>query len=338
MDFAEGKGNLTGEKASCSFDYVRSAEIPTGVSFEDTLSQETAESKDESKEKPVENLDSTNRYLKDLDRIPLLSAQEELELARKAKLDNHQQSKRLLVQHNLRLVVSIAKKYMNKGLSFLDLIQEGNLGLIKAVEKFDYNRGYRFSTYATWWIRQSVIRAISDKSRTIRLPIHTVENINYLNKVTEAANMSLQREPKIEELAALTDIPTHQIKRLMELKHQSPISLDLRISDSNTEGGALQDLVPNEQQALPEEDLFGKLMNEKIADSLSRFLEPLEREVVELHYGIRTGEKVTLRNVAEELEITYKQARQIMASSLKKLRQPGPLYALKPLYDSSKNN
>jgi RNA polymerase primary sigma factor len=275
--------------------------------------------------------DSTKSYLKNLNKIPLLVPQEEIELARRIQA-GEARAKKLLVKHNLRLVVSIAKRYINRGLPFLDLIQEGNLGLIRAAEKFDHTKGFRFSTYATWWIKQGITRALSDKSRLVRLPVHMVEQMNQLKKMSEAASTKFGRDLNEKEIAALMELPPEQVKRLLSYK-QNPVSLDLSISDEDTEG-RLQDLIQDEKASSPETTAFNEGLCCTVTDALDKFLNEEERAVVELHYGLQDGHKYTLRDVADKMAITHEQARRIQATALKKLRHPNVVYVLKPLFDT----
>ncbi|MDX1920282.1 MAG: sigma-70 family RNA polymerase sigma factor [Candidatus Caenarcaniphilales bacterium] len=301
-----------------------------GVVFEDTLDEEFNEVPVKT-EKLDETIDSTKFYLKNLNKIPLLKPHEELELARKVQ-EGDLKAKKLLVQHNLRLVVSIAKKYINKGLPFIDLIQEGNLGLIRAAEKFDYTKGFRFSTYATWWIKQGITRSLSDKSRLVRLPVHMVEQINQIKRVSETASTMLSRDLSDTELSTLMELPVTQIKRLMG-NMQTPISLDLKINDEDSDG-SIQDLIEDKSKLSPEQVTFNDTLSKTVNHALSKFLNDEERMVAELHYGLIDGHKYTLRDIAEKMNITHEQARRIQANALKKLRHPNVVYVLKPLFDS----
>ena len=307
--------------------------LSVGIGFESTLEEEALlEVETETKSLlSDETIDSTKVYLKNLNKIPLLTAQEEIELARQVK-EGSLKAKTQLVQHNLRLVVSIAKKYINKGLPFIDLIQEGNIGLIKAAEKFDHTKGFRFSTYATWWIKQGITRSLSDKSRLMRLPVHMVEQMNNLKKLREKGSMLLKREINEKELASLMDLPISQIKRLMA-NMQSPISLDFKIHDDDSEG-ELSDLIPDTKAESPEAHTFNQSLSNTINESLSKYLNNEEKQVVELHYGLYDGHKYTLREVAEKMQISHEQARRVQASALKKLRHPNVIYFLKPFFDS----
>ena len=275
--------------------------------------------------------DSIKNYLSSLNPIPLLKPAEELEFAKRIQ-EGDQCAKKLLIKHNLRLVVSVAKKYLNRGLPLLDLIQEGNLGLIRATEKFDYTKGFRFSTYATWWIKQAITRSLSDKSRLVRLPVHVVEQLNHLRKTTESARIALGRDLNEKETAALVNLSTGQVKKILGYK-QIPLSLDLSISDETGEG-TLQDLIQDEKSPEPEQTAFQKSLSQAVHYTLKQFLNDEEKEVIALHYGLRDGCKYTLREIAQKLTIDYEQTRRIQANALKKLRHPNAIYSLKPLLES----
>ncbi len=303
-----------------------------GIGLENTLEEEAFEESALSlKADDIGLTDSTKSYLKNLNKIPLLNPQEEIELARRIK-EGDAKAKRALVRHNLRLVVSIAKRYINRGLPFLDLIQEGNLGLIRAAEKFDHTKGFRFSTYATWWIKQGITRALSDKSRLVRLPVHMVEQMNQLRKIGETANAKLGRELNEAEIAALMELPVEQVKRMLKYK-QNPVSLDLKISDEDAEG-TLQDLIEDERALSPEKNAFNESLCRTVNESLERFLDDEEKQVIGLHYGLIDGHKYTLREVADKMNLPHEQARRIQATALKKLRHPNAIYVLKPLFES----
>ncbi len=264
-----------------------------------------------------EDDDSIKYYLKQLTNISLLKHEEEIELAKKIK-NGDLNAKQTLVKRNLRLVVSIAKKYVNQGLTFLDLVQEGNLGLIKASEKFDPERGFKFSTYATWWIRQGITRALSDKSRTIRIPVHIIETINKVKKATKDLTQLIGRKPNDEEIALLLNTDTQHVQDVLN-SIQIPISTDTPIG--NNEDGELHEIIEDNSILENIQVLLNKELKLDIQDSLVR-LNPKEKSVVELHYGLNDGEKRTLKEVGDELGITYTRARQLQASALKKLRSP----------------
>lgn len=265
----------------------------------------------------TEDNDAIKQYLKKLSTISLLTHEEEVKLAKKAKNGNLK-AKNELARRNLRLVVSIAKKYINRGLSFLDLVQEGNLGLMKGVEKFDVNRGFKFSTYATWWIRQAITRALSDKSRTIRLPVHMVENINKLKKATRELTQAIGRQPKEEELAYVMNTDVKHIQNIIH-SMRLPISTDTPIGIN--EEGELQELIEDKFSTPPQENLTKEELRANLDDILIS-LNQKEKNVVLLKYGLNDGEKRTLKEVGEELGITHERARQLQASALKKLRSP----------------
>ena len=264
-----------------------------------------------------ESDDAAKSYLKKLTSIRLLTADEEVKLAKKVKKGDLK-AKQELVRRNLRLVVSVAKKYINRGFSFLDLIQEGNLGLIKAAEKFDHKRGFKFSTYATWWIRQSITRAISDKSRTIRIPVHMIENMNKLKKATRDLSNAIGREPKEEEIAEALDTDVKDIQKIIS-SMRLPISIDSPINSEEEAG--LGEIIENSFSEEPNDSLTANDLKNNLEDSLS-LLNPREKSVVELRYGLNDGMERSLKEVSNKLEVTHTKARQLMASALKKLRTP----------------
>ncbi|MBI2996345.1 MAG: sigma-70 family RNA polymerase sigma factor [Candidatus Melainabacteria bacterium] len=265
-----------------------------------------------------EDKDSIKFYLKKLSSIQLLTHKEEIELATKVKQGDIE-AKKELARRNLRLVVSIAKRYINQGLSFLDLVQEGNLGLMKTVEKFDVDRGYKFSTYATWWIKQSITRALSDKSRIIRIPVHVVETINKLKKSIRDLSQALGREPKQNELAKLLDTDAKDIQNITN-SMQALISTDAPIGKNNDEAD-LQELLEDKLYIEPEDALINEDLKGNIEDSLL-LLNPKEKKVVELRFGLNDGFKKTLKEVSQKMGVSYPCARQLLASALKKLRNP----------------
>ena len=277
------------------------------------------------------NEDIAFSYLKSLSKIPLLTPQEELELARRAQKGDSE-AKKLLAKHNLRLVVSVAKKYSKKQLPFIDLVQEGNVGLLRAIEKFDYTKGFRFSTYAIWWIRQAITRALSDKSRMIRLPVHLVEQINQVEKTKEKLGSDLGREATKEELSLLTDVPLEQLNKIDGLKFPV-ISLDFQLSDEDSEN-SLVDTIEAPDSIKPENQLFSSLVKDTMDDAVEKFLSEKEKEVLKRHFGLDGFSKRTLRIVAEELGIAYEEARRVQASALKKLRHPNAAHLLKPLFEA----
>ncbi len=262
--------------------------------------------------------DSVKMYLREIGRVPLLNAKQEIELARRIK-EGDIQAKRTLVRHNLRLVVSIAKKYINRGLPFLDLIQEGNLGLIRAAEKFDPERGYKFSTYATWWVRQGITRSLSDKSRTIRVPVHMVETINKFKKVARKLGQELNRRPTEEELSEVMEVSTVKIKEIVAAM-RTPVSLESPIN--NEDDGKLEDFIadPN-MNVKPEVAATEQLLGDDILKVLDT-LTPKEKAVVQLRFGIDSGQERTLEEVGRMLRITRERVRQLEFRALKKLRHP----------------
>ena len=266
--------------------------------------------------KELRGEDSVQLYLRAIGRIKLLSASEEIELARRIQIGDELAKKRL-VQANLRLVVSIAKKYQGRGLPFLDLIQEGNLGLIRAAEKFDPERGYKFSTYATWWIRQGITRALADKSRTIRVPVHMVETINVLRKTTRKLSQELNRRPTMEELAKAMNVSLAKIKDILAA-NRVPVSLDTPYGEDDD--NSLGELVEDESTTPPEVSAESILMADDIRGVLST-LTPREREILILRYGLKDGQQRTLEQVGKLVGITRERTRQIELKALRALRQ-----------------
>ena len=268
--------------------------------------------------------DPVKMYLKDIGKVPLLSGQEEIDLAmRMAQGD--EEAKRLLSEANLRLVVAIAKKYVGRGLLFLDLIQEGNFGLMKAVEKFDHTKGFRFSTYATWWIRQSITRAIADQARTIRIPVHMVETINKQIRVSRQLLQSLGREPTTEEIAKEMGITEEKVREIQKIA-QETISLDTPVGEE--EDSNLGTFLQDESAANPSEAATNLMLKEQLLDVLNS-LTPREQKVIMLRYGIDDGHPRTLEEVGKEFNVTRERIRQIEAKALKKLRQPSRSKRLK---------
>lgn len=264
--------------------------------------------------------DSIRLYLREIGRIHLLKADEEIELARRIAKGGEVglRAKRLLVQANLRLVVSIAKKYLNRGLPFLDLIQEGNLGLIRAAEKFDPERGYKFSTYATWWIRQGITRALADKSRTIRVPVHMVETINKFKKITRELSQGLNRRPTENELAVSLDVSVQKVKEIVAA-NRTPVSLETPLGKE--EDSRLGDFIADAESARPDSSATDELLRKDIEQVLGSLL-PREREVIRLRYGLDDGRERTLEEVGQLFGITRERVRQIEFKAMRKLRQP----------------
>ncbi|HWQ40867.1 MAG TPA: RNA polymerase sigma factor RpoD [Desulfosporosinus sp.] len=268
--------------------------------------------------------DPVRMYLKEIGRVSLLSAEEEITLA-KRMLDGDEEAKRRLAEANLRLVVSIAKRYVGRGMLFLDLIQEGNLGLIKAVEKFDYTKGFKFSTYATWWIRQAITRAIADQARTIRIPVHMVETINKLIRVSRQLLQELGREPAPEEIAKVMDIPVERVREIMKIA-QEPVSLETPIGEE--EDSHLGDFIPDEDAPAPPDAASFILLKEQLEEVLET-LTPREEKVLRLRFGLDDGRTRTLEEVGQEFGVTRERIRQIEAKALRKLRHPSRSKKLK---------
>ncbi|MBQ6371027.1 MAG: RNA polymerase sigma factor RpoD [Firmicutes bacterium] len=272
---------------------------------------ESALSKSISVEDPV------RMYLKEIGKVPLLTAEEEVELAKRMEAGD-EYAKQKLCEANLRLVVSIAKKYMGRGMLFLDLIQEGNLGLIKAVDKFDYRKGYKFSTYATWWIRQAITRSIADQARTIRIPVHMVETINKLIRVSRQMLQEQGREPTPDEIAAEMGITTEKVREIMKIA-QEPVSLETPIGEE--EDSHLGDFIPDEDAPAPADAAAFTMLKEQLVDVLST-LTDREQKVLKLRYGLGDGRARTLEEVGKEFDVTRERIRQIEAKALRKLRHP----------------
>ncbi len=272
--------------------------------------------------------DPVRMYLKEIGKVPLLTAEEEIELARKMEKGD-MESKRRLAEANLRLVVSIAKRYVGRGMLFLDLIQEGNLGLIKAVEKFDYRKGYKFSTYATWWIRQAITRAIADQARTIRIPVHMVETINKLIRVSRQLLQELGREPQPDEIAREMNLSIDKVREIMKIS-QEPVSLETPIGEE--EDSHLGDFIPDDDAPAPAEAAAFTLLKEQLIDVLDT-LTPREEKVLRLRFGLDDGRARTLEEVGKEFNVTRERIRQIEAKALRKLRHPSRSKKLKDYLD-----
>ena len=288
--------------------------------FEDSLSAEG-----------VSIDDPVKVYLKEIGRVPLLTPDEEVQLALDIKEGGKkgERAKQRLSEANLRLVVSIAKRYVGRGMQFLDLIQEGNLGLIKAVEKFDHTKGFKFSTYATWWIRQAITRAIADQARTIRIPVHMVETINKVKKVSSQLLHENGHEPSADEIAERLDMPVDKVREIMRVA-QEPVSLETPIGEE--EDSHLGDFIPDEEAPVPAEAASQTLLKEQLADVL-KTLTPREEKVLRLRFGLEDGRPRTLEEVGKEFNVTRERIRQIEAKALRKLRHPSRSKKLRDFLD-----
>ena len=298
MDKLDGEDEIELDKIDLS--------VPEGVSIED----------------PV------RMYLKEIGKVPLLSAEEEIELAKRME-NGDEAAKKRLAEANLRLVVSIAKRYVGRGMLFLDLIQEGNLGLIKAVEKFDYRKGYKFSTYATWWIRQAITRAIADQARTIRIPVHRVETINTLIRVSRQLLQELGREPTPEEIADKMDMSVERVREILKIS-QEPVSLETPIGEE--EDSHLGDFIQDDNVPVPADAAAFTLLKEQLVEVLST-LTDREQKVLRLRFGLDDGRARTLEEVGKEFNVTRERIRQIEAKALRKLRHPSRSRKLKDYLD-----
>ena len=272
--------------------------------------------------------DPVRMYLKEIGKVPLLSSEEEMELAKQIE-EGSQYAKKKLAEANLRLVVSIAKRYVGRGMLFLDLIQEGNLGLIKAVEKFDFRKGFKFSTYATWWIRQAITRAIADQARTIRIPVHMVETINKLIRVQRQLLQELGRDPFPEEISKVMDLPVEKVREIQKIA-QEPVSLETPIGEE--EDSHLGDFIPDDDAPAPAEAAAFTMLKEQLINVLDT-LTPREEKVLRLRFGLDDGRARTLEEVGKEINVTRERIRQIEAKALRKLRHPSRSKKLKDYLD-----
>jgi RNA polymerase primary sigma factor len=311
------------------------------IRMEDEVPDEDPEEMDISEEEEVdmENIDLSvpegisiedpvRMYLKEIGKVPLLSAEEEIELAKRME-EGDEDAKKRLAEANLRLVVSIAKRYVGRGMLFLDLIQEGNLGLIKAVEKFDYTKGYKFSTYATWWIRQAITRAIADQARTIRIPVHMVETINKLIRVSRQLLQELGREPTPEEIAVEMNMPVERVREILKIS-QEPVSLETPIGEE--EDSHLGDFIQDDNVPVPADAAAFTLLKEQLVEVLGT-LTDREQKVLRLRFGLDDGRARTLEEVGKEFKVTRERIRQIEAKALRKLRHPSRSRKLKDYLD-----
>ena len=334
---AKEKGNITygelatelGEANPEQIDKVFDAMEEMGVDvLKDDIEEPDLDDLKEVEDLKLDNIDSMSfegvntddpvrMYLREIGKIQLLSFDEELELAKRI-LKGDEEAKQKLAESNLRLVVSIAKKYVGRGLLFLDLIQEGNMGLIKAVEKFDYTKGYKFSTYATWWIRQAITRAIADQARTIRIPVHMVETINRLIRTSRLLLQRLGREPSPEEIAKEMDLPVEKVMEIQKIA-QDPVSLEKPIGEEDD--SHLGDFIQDEDSPAPQDSASFTLMKEQL-DEVMNTLTPREAKVLKLRFGLEDGRARTLEEVGKEFEVTRERIRQIEAKALRKLRHP----------------
>ena len=344
---AKAKGNITygelalelGEANPEQIDKVFEAFEEMGVNVlkdDDDLLEPDPDDLDEVEEIKLEELDMNNAiegvsvddpvrmYLREIGRIPLLTFDEELVLAEQV-LEGNEKAKQKLAESNLRLVVSIAKKYVGRGMLFLDLIQEGNMGLIKAVEKFDYKKGYKFSTYATWWIRQAITRAIADQARTIRIPVHMVETINKLIRTSRHLLQMLGREPSPEEIAEEMEIPVEKVMEIQKIA-QDPVSLETPIGEEDD--SHLGDFIPDDESPAPHDSAAYTLLKEQLEEVMST-LTPREAKVLKLRFGLEDGKARTLEEVGKEFQVTRERIRQIEAKALRKLRHPSRSKRLK---------
>lgn len=336
LDFFSGD-HLDSEKWDVVFDFLDANKVDILHIGNDDIELETEELFDEDIDLEQIELtvpdgvgveDPVRMYLKDIGKIPLLSPEEEIQLAKRIEAGDEEAKKRL-AETNLRLVVSIAKRYAGRGMQFLDLIQEGNLGLIKAVDKFDYRKGYKFSTYATWWIRQAITRAIADQSRTIRIPVHMVETINRLIRTSRQLLQELGREPQPEEIAKRMDMPVERVREVMKIS-QDPVSLETPIGEE--EDSHLGDFIQDDHVAVPVDAATFTLLHEQLLEVLETLTER-EQKVLKLRFGLEDGHPRTLEEVGKEFNVTRERIRQIEAKALRKLRHPSRSKKLKDYLD-----
>ena len=337
--FADQGMELDDDKTEKIFEYLENKGIVAMVPESDTEDDIILDVEDEPTEEELENIemavpdgvsieDPVRMYLKEIGKVPLLTAEEEKELAMKMEAGDMEAKKRL-AEANLRLVVSIAKRYVGRGMRLLDLSQEGNLGLIKAVEKFDYRKGYKFSTYATWWIRQAITRAIADQARTIRIPVHMVETINKLIRVQRQLLQELGREPYPEEIAEKMGLPVERVREIQKIS-QEPVSLETPIGEE--EDSHLGDFIQDDNVPVPAEAAAFTLLKEQLVEVLGTLTER-EQKVLCLRFGLEDGRARTLEEVGKEFDVTRERIRQIEAKALRKLRHPSRSRKLKDYLD-----
>ena len=288
------------------------AQLPETLSINENFEEETS------------TTDPVRMYLKEIGKIPLLTAEEELELARRIS-EGDAEAKKRMIEANLRLVVSVAKHYLGRGMQLLDLIQEGNMGLLKAVEKFDYTKGYKFSTYATWWIRQSITRAVADQARTIRIPVHMVETINRVSRTSRALVQELGREPTIAEISEVLGISEEKIAEVMKIA-QDPVSLETPVGEEDD--SHLGDFIPDSEVTEPAESASYNMLRQQLAEVMQT-LSPRECKVLRLRFGLEDGRPHTLEEVGKEFDVTRERVRQIEAKALRKLHHPSRSKILK---------
>lgn len=331
--------DLDGDKSEKILDYLEQNGIVAMVSDSDADDDIILDVDDEPTEEELENIEFTvtdgvsiedpvRMYLKEIGKVPLLTADEEVELAKRME-EGDSEAKKRLAEANLRLVVSIAKRYVGRGMLFLDLIQEGNLGLIKAVEKFDYCKGFKFSTYATWWIRQAITRAIADQARTIRIPVHMVETINKLIRVQRQLLQELGREPYPEEIAKEMQLPVERVREIQKIS-QEPVSLETPIGEE--EDSHLGDFIQDDNVPVPAEAAAFTFLREQLSEVLDTLTER-EQKVLRLRFGLDDGRARTLEEVGKEFDVTRERIRQIEAKALRKLRHPSRSRKLKDYLD-----
>ena len=327
--------NLTAEQYDLILEYLEKAGVDvlqTAEEEEPLLLPEEEEGEEEELDltvpEGVSTDDPVRMYLKEIGQIPLLTAEEELELAKRMS-EGDENAKEKLAEANLRLVVSIAKRYAGRGMQLLDLIQEGNLGLIKAVDKFDYQKGYKFSTYATWWIRQAITRAIADQARTIRIPVHMVETINRVIRTSRQLLQDLGREPKPEEIAQKLSMPVEKVREILKIS-QEPVSLETPVGEEDD--SHLGDFIKDDHVPVPVDAATFKILQEQLVEVLST-LTDREQKVLRLRFGLDDGRARTLEEVGKEFNVTRERIRQIEAKALRKLRHPSRSRKLKDYLD-----